>query len=149
MVAREIAALRVAGVRVTLDDFGTGYASLTHLVNVPVEFIKIDRAFIGRLWPEDPSLVIVEGLIDIARRLGVCVIAEGIEAEVQARQLWAVGCEVRGFAFARAGDRDATATLMRRHATGIKGATPLYAGRDAILREAEPAATASRRTAAD
>ncbi|MHC4047550.1 EAL domain-containing protein [Bradyrhizobium sp. 23AC] len=90
-MAREIAALRVAGVRVTLDDFGTRCASLTYLVNMPVDFIKMDQAFIGRLWPEDPSLVIVEGLIDIARRLGMCVIAEGIEAEVQTRQLrrWA------------------------------------------------------------
>ena len=62
VVAREIEVLRAAGVRVARDDFGTGYASLTHLVNVPVDIIKIDRAFVARLWPDDPSTIIVEGL---------------------------------------------------------------------------------------
>lgn len=128
VVAREIEALRAAGVRVALDDFGTGHASLTHLLNVPVDIIKIDQAFIGRLWPDDPSLVIVEGLIDIARRLGIEIIAEGIETEEQASQLWSMGCKIgQGYAFARAGDRDATATLLRRHANGVEGATPLFA----------------------
>lgn len=62
VVAREIAALRDAGVLVALDDFGTGHASLTHLLNVPVDIIKIDRSFVARLWPDDPSMVIVEGV---------------------------------------------------------------------------------------
>jgi diguanylate cyclase (GGDEF)-like protein len=133
VVAREIEALRAAGVRVALDDFGTGYASLTHLVNVPVDIIKIDQAFIARLWPDDPSVVIVEGLIEIARRLGISVVAEGIETEVQAGELWAMGCKLgQGYAFARAADRDATAALLRRHAIGIEGAIPLYAGRAAM-----------------
>lgn len=65
VVAREIERLRAAGVRVALDDFGTGYASLTHLLNVPIDIIKIDQAFVARLWPEDPSVVIVEGLLEI------------------------------------------------------------------------------------
>lgn len=115
VVAREIEALRAAGVLVALDDFGTGYASLTHLLNVPVDIIKIDQSFIARLWPDDPSMVIVEGLIEIARRLGISVIAEGIETEVQASQLWTMGCKLgQGFAFAHAADRDATAALLDR-----------------------------------
>jgi len=149
VVAREIEALRAAGVRVALDDFGTGYASLTHLVNVPVDVIKIDQTFVARLWPDDPSLVIVDGLIGIARRLGICVVAEGIETEVQASQLWSMGCKFgQGFAFARAADRDATAGLMRRHAAGVDGGTPLYAGRNVMLPEAKLAEPASRRAAA-
>lgn len=149
VVAREIEALRAAGVRVALDDFGTGYASLTHLVNVPVDIIKIDQAFVARLWPDDPSLVIVDGLIGIARRLGICVVAEGIETEVQASQLWSMGCKLgQGFAFAHAADRDAAAVLMRRHAADIEGGTPLYAGRNAALLGVEPAASATRRVAA-
>jgi EAL domain-containing protein (putative c-di-GMP-specific phosphodiesterase class I) len=128
VVTREIEALRAAGVRVALDDFGTGHASLTHLLNVPVDIIKIDQAFIGRLWPDDPSMVIVEGLIDIARQLGIEIVAEGIETEVQASQLWSMGCKVgQGFAFARAADRDATSALLRRHASGCEGATPIFA----------------------
>ena len=66
VVAREIEALRAAGVLVALDDFGAGYASLAHLLNVPVDIIKIDQSFIARLWSDDPSMVIVEGLIEIA-----------------------------------------------------------------------------------
>src|SRR3546814_6790148 len=95
------------------------------------------------LWPDDPSIVIVEGLIKIARRLEIMVIAEGIETEVQASQLWSMGCMLgQGFAFARATDRDATAALLRRHAAGIAGVTPLYAGRKGMLREPDAAAPA-------
>ncbi len=72
-------ASRSSGFRVALDDFGTGYASLTHLLSVPVDAIKIDRSFVSRLLPGDPSMVIVEGIIEIARKLGIRVVAEGIE----------------------------------------------------------------------
>lgn len=138
VVERQIAALRAAGIRIALDNFGTGCASLTHLMNVPVDIIKIDRSFVARLWPEDPSMVVVEGLIEIASRLGICVVAEGIETEVQASQLWSMGCKLgQGFAFARACDREATAALLRRHAVGTAGATPLYAGERAALSEIE------------
>lgn len=129
VVAREIAAIRAAGVLVALDDFGTGHASLTHLINVPVDIIKIDKSFVARLWPDDPSMVIVEGLIDIARRLDIRVVAEGIETEVQASQLWSMGCRLgQGFAFAYPADREATEALLHKHAQGVDGATPLYAG---------------------
>ncbi|WP_081873424.1 putative bifunctional diguanylate cyclase/phosphodiesterase [Sphingobium chlorophenolicum] len=127
VVAKEIESLRAAGVLVALDDFGTGYASLTHLLSVPVDIIKIDQTFVARLWPEDPSMVIVEGLIDIARRLDIRVVAEGIETEVQASQLWSMGCHLgQGFAFARPGDRVTTERLLRRHAQGMGGTVPLY-----------------------
>jgi diguanylate cyclase (GGDEF)-like protein len=127
VVARQIALLRESGLQVALDDFGTGYASLTHLLSVPVDAIKIDRSFIARLWPDDPSMTIVQGLIDIARKLGIRVIAEGIEAEVQASQLWAMGCQLgQGFAFSRAVDRWAMTDLLRRHSQRLDGAISLY-----------------------
>ena len=73
-------------------------------------------------------MVMVDGLIEIARRLGICVVAEGIETEVQASQLWTMGCKLgQGFAFAQAADRDATAALLRRHAAEIEGVTRLRA----------------------
>lgn len=131
VVAREIEKLREAGVRVALDDFGTGYGSLTHLLSVPVDIIKIDPMFIARLWPDDPSMIIVQGLIDIARGLGIDVVAEGIETEVQASQLWAMGCSLgQGFAFARPVDCDAVFALLRRHGRGVSGATRLYPSDD-------------------
>ncbi len=145
VVAREIAALRQAGVLVALDDFGTGYASLTHLLNVPVDIIKIDQSFVARLWPDDPSMVIVQGLIDIARRLDIRVVAEGIETEVQASQLWSMGCSLgQGFAFARPADRDTTETLLRRHAQGVVGRTPLYAGISAVAAAGASASSGGR-----
>ncbi|MDX3911010.1 MAG: EAL domain-containing protein, partial [Sphingobium sp.] len=149
VVAREIEAVRAAGVLVALDDFGTGYASLTHLLNVPVDIIKIDQAFIARLWPDDPSMVIVEGLIDIARRLNIRVVAEGIEAEVQASQLWSMGCKLgQGFAFAHPADSETTEALLRRHAQGVAGAIPLYATRAGTAVSASAAAESSQRRAA-
>ena len=138
-VAREIKALRDHGVSVVLDDFGTGYASLTHLITVPVDAIKIDRSFIARLWPDDPSLVIVEALIDIARKLDISVVAEGIETEVQASQLWAMGCKLgQGFAFSKAVDRHAMEALLRRHAQG-DGALPMLRRDDGFAAEPESA----------
>jgi EAL domain-containing protein (putative c-di-GMP-specific phosphodiesterase class I) len=129
VVAREIEAIRATGVLVALDDFGTGYASLTHLLNVPVDIIKIDKSFIARLWPDDPSMVIVDGLIEIARRLDIRVVAEGIETEGQASQLWSMGCKLgQGYAFARPAGAVTTEARLRRHAQGVPGATRLYAG---------------------
>ena len=134
VITREIARLRRSGVRVALDDFGTGHASLTHLVSMPVDAIKIDRSFIAQLWPDDPAMVIVQGLIDIARQLDIRVVAEGIETEVQASQLWTMGCVLgQGFEFSRAIDRTAMTMLLRRHAQGVNGAVPLVSS-DEIVR---------------
>jgi diguanylate cyclase (GGDEF)-like protein len=148
VIAREIEALRTAGVKVALDDFGTGYASLTHLLNVPIDIIKIDQRFIARLRPDDASTIIVEGLIEIARRLGIGVIAEGIETEAQASQLWSMGCKLgQGFAIARAAGRDATAMLLQRHCKGIAGTIPLNAGREVTHPEPGRSEPAKRRAA--
>ncbi len=126
VVAREIARLRHSGVRVALDDFGTGHASLTHLVSMPVDAIKIDRSFVAQLWPDDPAIVIVQALIDIARQLDIRVVAEGIETEVQASQLWTMGCVLgQGFEFSRAVDRMTMTDLLSRHAQDTDAAIPM------------------------
>lgn len=111
-VAREIRTLRDKGLRVALDDFGTGYASLTHLLTVPVDIIKIDKTFIDNLRPGDPSAAVVEGLFGIATKLGIQVIAEGIEREEQAAQLIAFGYRLgQGYLFSQA--------ISRHVATGL------------------------------
>jgi len=113
VVAREIKALRAHGLRVALDDFGTGFASLTHLLTMPVDIIKIDKSFIDRLGQGDPSLAIVEGLVDIARKLNVRVIAEGIESELQATTLVDIGCELgQGYLFSQAVSRHIATQLL-------------------------------------
>jgi diguanylate cyclase (GGDEF)-like protein len=91
-VGRKMALLRAAGLKVALDDFGTGFASLTHLITVPVDVIKIDKSFVDRLGPGDVGTAIVEGILHIAKRLGIKVVAEGIEQPGQAKRLAKKGC---------------------------------------------------------
>ncbi|WP_168879219.1 bifunctional diguanylate cyclase/phosphodiesterase [Rhizobium sp. P28RR-XV] len=113
VVATEIKALRAEGLKVALDDFGTGFASLTHLLTMPVDIIKIDKSFVDRMEPGDAGMFIVEGLISIASNLGIRVIAEGIESETQAEQLEKLGCKLgQGYLFSRAVDRVQAAALL-------------------------------------
>lgn len=115
-VQQAIRALRGGGIRVALDDFGTGFASLTHLLTVPVDVIKIDKLFIDHLEPEGVSSTIVEGLIRTADKMGIRIVAEGIENEEQIRQLRGIGCVLgQGYVFSPAVDRDAATTLLLEH----------------------------------
>lgn len=101
-VARAVSALRQRGLLVALDDFGTGFASLTHLLTFPVDIIKIDKSFMDRLVHDKPSQVIVGAIIDIARKLDMRVVAEGIEAPEQVALLSELGCTMgQGYLFAR------------------------------------------------
>jgi diguanylate cyclase (GGDEF)-like protein len=128
VVATEIKALRAEGLKVALDDFGTGFASLTHLLTMPVDILKIDKSFVDRMAPGDAGIFIVEGLIGIASNLGVRVVAEGIETEAQAAQLEKLGCKLgQGYLFSRPVDRVQATTLLRdrsqrppHHATGSR-----------------------------
>jgi diguanylate cyclase (GGDEF)-like protein/PAS domain S-box-containing protein len=93
--------LRDFGVKVYLDDFGTGYSSLSHLHKLPVDALKIDRSFVtSLLLPNRPA--IVESILALARTLNTSVVAEGIESDVQARELERLGCtHAQGFLFSR------------------------------------------------
>ncbi len=114
-VTCEIRAMRERGLRVALDDFGTGFASLSHLLSFPVDIIKIDKSFIRRLAPGDASSAIVEGLFFIARKLGIHIVAEGVETESQASQLRDFGCKLgQGYLFSRPVDRDSATDLLLR-----------------------------------
>lgn len=113
VIAREIQAMRELGLRVALDDFGTGFASLTHLLTVPVDVLKIDKSFVDSLSPGNSSSVIIEGLLGIADKLGIRVVAEGIETESQAAQLSAFGCVLgQGYLFSPAVDRDTMTDML-------------------------------------
>jgi EAL domain-containing protein (putative c-di-GMP-specific phosphodiesterase class I) len=113
IVQKAVEAMRAKDLRVALDDFGTGHASLTHLLTVPVDIIKIDKSFIDRLAPGDASEAIVEGLIGIAGKLNIRVVAEGIETEAQATHLKLLGCKLgQGYLFSHAVDKRATTTLL-------------------------------------
>ena len=97
-------ALRDIGVGVSLDDFGTGYCSLSYLRRLPIDSLKIDRSFVRGLGNEADDDSIVTSVIDLARSLGVSVVAEGVETEEQLAGLRDRGCDtVQGYLFARPG----------------------------------------------
>lgn len=129
VVAEEIKSLRNRGMRVALDDFGTGFASLTHLLTVPVDIIKIDKSFVERLVPGHGAVIIVEGLLSIAAKLGLRVVAEGIETDAQLEQLLSFGCRLgQGYLFSKAVDQDAATSLLARYGQHAEiGRSPLRA----------------------
>lgn len=129
-VAEAIKALRARGLLVALDDFGTGYASLTHLLTFPVDIIKIDKSFVADLGLDGPGSVIVGGLIDIARKLGMRVVAEGVETARQARLLEGLGCRLaQGYHYARPADFATTTDRLRARSQRLveSGEAPLSA----------------------
>ena len=95
--------LKATGVLTAVDDFGTGYSSLAYLTQFPVDFLKIDQAFVEGLDKgNDKRGKVVAAVIGLAEGLGIKTIAEGVETEAQATALRALGCDIgQGFLFAR------------------------------------------------
>lgn len=101
-VPHAVEALRSRGILVALDDFGTGFASLTHLLSFPVDIIKIDRSFVTKLGVDGPSETVVSGLVDIVKKLGMRIVAEGVEYEEQAAALRRFGCRLaQGYLYSK------------------------------------------------
>lgn len=99
-VLDQLVQLRDLGVEIGLDDFGTGYASLTHLRQLPLSFVKIDQSFVQGTGREDER--IVSAVVDLARNLGLRSIAEGVETSAQLVRLRSLGCDqAQGYLFAR------------------------------------------------
>ena len=90
------------GVRIALDDFGTGYSSLAYLKRLPVDAVKIDKAFVDGLVTDTGDRAIVRAVLALAGDLGIDVVAEGVETQAQRRVLLELGCTLgQGFLFAR------------------------------------------------
>jgi len=95
-------ALKRLGVGIALDDFGTGYSSLAYLRRFPFDTLKIDRAFVGELSQRGDALAIVHTIIDLARKLGMDTVAEGVEEPAQLEVLARAGCgAMQGYLAAR------------------------------------------------
>ncbi|MDR9438968.1 MAG: EAL domain-containing protein [Halomonas sp.] len=107
--------LRDHNIAVALDDFGTGYSSLSYLKRLPIDSLKIDKSFIDDL-PNDPQAVdLIDGIIRIARGLGLHVVAEGVETEAQRAMLQESGCDViQGYLFSRPIAADDALALLNR-----------------------------------
>jgi EAL domain-containing protein (putative c-di-GMP-specific phosphodiesterase class I) len=92
-VRSKLRGFREAGLQVSLDDFGTGYSSLGYLKKFDIDYLKIDRTFVQNLAPDSEDLVLCEAIIVMAHKLGIKVIAEGIETTEQHDLLALVGCD--------------------------------------------------------
>ena len=100
--AANLAQLERMGIRLAIDDFGTGWASFSQLRRIPFDIVKIDRSFVEHLSAGSRSESLISGIVDLARRLGVAVIAEGIETDVQRAHLQHLGATYgQGFHLAR------------------------------------------------
>jgi len=110
--------LAAAGVAISLDDFGTGYSSLQHLRRLPLREIKIDRSFVAGIAHNADDAVIVRSTVDLARALGLRVVAEGVENRYTARLLAEAGCGLaQGYLYAPAMPGDAVVAWLGRHPT--------------------------------
>jgi len=90
------------GLHLTVDDFGTGYSSLTHLLRFPIDGLKIDRSFTDGIGRNHQADAICEGVISLARALGLKTVAEGVEHQVQLDRLRELGCPfAQGYLFSR------------------------------------------------
>ncbi|SDT70249.1 bifunctional diguanylate cyclase/phosphodiesterase [Actinoplanes derwentensis] len=102
IVDEVLARLRASGVQVSLDDFGTGFSSLSSVTRMPVDEIKIDRSFVDEMIDSAAAGAVVRGAVELGARLGVRVVAEGIETIEQRAALIALGCpSAQGYHFCK------------------------------------------------
>jgi len=95
---RHLSAMRRRGVHIALDDFGTGYSSLSYLTALPTDIIKLDRSFLNREFGNADA--VIESVVEMAHRIGLRVVAEGVETEKQSERMKGLQCdEMQGFYF--------------------------------------------------
>ncbi len=94
LVREQLVELRNHGVRISIDDFGTGHSSLSYLSRLPVDTLKIDRSFVQNVTAGSEQSVLVEAIVAMGSKLGLHIVAEGIERESEKAFLVACGCDL-------------------------------------------------------
>jgi len=118
-----LAQLKALGVRLSIDDFGTGYSSLSRLRRIPVDTLKIDRAFISNMDTDPENREIVRAIIVLAHNLGLKVVAEGTEKEEHIDLLKQFNCEMaQGYLFSRPADDQAMLKLLASNRSTLAAA---------------------------
>jgi EAL domain-containing protein (putative c-di-GMP-specific phosphodiesterase class I) len=119
-VAPEVLAeLQRMGIRIAIDDFGTGYSSLSYLDRLPVDVVKIDRAFLAPVLSGDDRAPVVEATLAMARSRGLAVVAEGVETPAHVTLLLRLGClRAQGFFFGRPAPAHVAERLLAEHDLG-------------------------------
>jgi diguanylate cyclase (GGDEF)-like protein len=116
---KKLKAIREMGLRLSMDDFGTGYSSLSYLRRLPIHTLKIDRSFVMALSDEDETQAIVSATIILAHKLGLKVVAEGVETEEQRRLLQGMQCDtLQGYLISKPLPADQFAELFLQKASG-------------------------------
>ncbi len=137
-VGRVIDSLGDLGVKLSLDDFGTGYSPLSYLRELPVAEIKIDRSFVEAMMSDRDTATIVAAVIGLARRLGIEVVAEGIETAGQLEMLRTFDCPfAQGYLFSRPLPAQVVGRWLREDALShiaeeVLAADPIEGGRTAL-----------------
>lgn len=139
--ARILGDLRRIGIGISIDDFGTGYTSLAMLKDYTFDEVKIDRSFVAPLLHSPVDAAIVRSILELGHRLGLTVVAEGIEDEATARLLEELGCDMlQGFHFAKSGTAEETLQIIQARGTaaGRVLSEPVGFGRPRSSESARP-----------
>ncbi len=124
-IITKLLALKEMGFQIAMDDFGTGYSCLSYLIDLPIDIIKIDRSFVQSLTYKENERhkAIIATIIDLAKRLHMTTLAEGVETQEQADCLREMGCEyLQGYLFAKPMPFEAATEFMRTKLSEIKKA---------------------------
>ena len=114
-VGERLRQLREMGLQVALDNFGTGYSSLAHLKHFGIDLLKLDHSFIQHLANDSGDLAMCEALILMAHKLGLRVVAEGVETAAQRNLLELAGCDfAQGYVYAQPMPAEAFGALARQ-----------------------------------
>lgn len=118
--------LRAAGIKLAIDDFGTGYSSLSYLHSLPINYLKIDRAFVSQMHAKLENREIVRTIVLLSKNLNLEVVAEGIETPEQAAYLKGLGCSYgQGYLFSRPVEAEMAGSLIAAEFRGfIPGERP-------------------------
>jgi diguanylate cyclase (GGDEF)-like protein len=119
LIAEQLLNFRDVGIQVAIDDFGTGYSSLSYLNKFDIDYLKIDQSFIRNLSSDSNEMALSEAIIVMAHKLGLKVIAEGVETEHQRDLLASAGCDyVQGYLFSKPLPVDEFKALLNSESLG-------------------------------
>jgi diguanylate cyclase (GGDEF)-like protein len=141
-VVAQLEALRRLGIRIAIDDFGTGFSGLSYLRHLPADIIKIDRSFVSDLPSGRSATTLITSIVELARTLGLDVVAEGVETEDQRQALRKLDCaQAQGYLFARPEPADRCAASLPGSVAALTARIPAQAGAPAAERlEGSPTA---------
>ena len=116
LAERHLRVLREYGIRISIDDFGTGYSSLGRLRQLTLDTLKIDRLFVDGVASSEADYTVVEHIIAMAHTLGMTVVAEGVETDLQLQALRSLNCDqLQGFLLSRPLDQQTAEALLLQH----------------------------------